>query len=94
MTTAQKRISELKERQISLSQELETMQSMPENISSEKIRLQDLINKNKNAYDTVAGKLRETEHQANEVNKELKLEEVKLNELREEKIVSKELWEH
>jgi len=86
MITAQKRIDELKDRKLSLSQELETLQLMPENISSEKVRLQNLITENKKTYDTIANKLRETEHQANEVNKKLKLEEVKLNELREEKI--------
>jgi chromosome segregation protein len=86
MNTAQKRISELKDRQLSLGQELETMQSMPKNISSEKNRLQNLISENKNTYDTIANKLRNTEQHANEVNKKLKLEEVKLNDLREEKI--------
>ena len=86
MTTAQKRIDELKDRKLSLSQELETLQLMPENISSEKVRLQNLISENKKTYDTIANKLRETEYQANEVNKKLKIEEVKLNELREEKI--------
>ena len=86
MMTAQKRIDELKDRQLSLSQELQTLQLMPENISSEKVRLQNLISENKKTYDTIANKLRETEYQANEVNKKLKIEEVKLNELREEKI--------
>ena len=86
MYTAQKRIDELKERQSSLFSELETMKSMPENISSEKSRLQELINKNKQSYNSIADKLRETEQEANEINKKLKLEEVKLNELREEKI--------
>ena len=86
MNTAKKRIDELKNRQISLIQELEAMKSMPENISSEKSRLQNLILENKDAYNSIATKLRDTEQQANEVNKTLKLEEVKLNELREENI--------
>ena len=86
MNTAQKRIDELKERELSLLVELKTMKSMPDNISSEKSRLQDLITQNKEFYDTIATKLRTTEQGANEVNKKLKLEEVKLNELREEKI--------
>ena len=86
MNTAKKRIDELKDRQISLNQELETMLSMPKNISLEKNRLQDLISENKISYDSISGKLRETENKANEINKKLKLEEVKLNELREEKI--------
>ena len=86
MSTAQKRINELKDRKISLGQELETTQLMPENISSEKNRLQNLISENKVSYDNIANKLKATEQQANEINKKLKLEEVKLNELREEKI--------
>jgi chromosome segregation protein len=86
MLTAQKRIDELKERQVTLVQELNKMQSMPENISSEKNRLQNLIKGDKEAYDLIANKLRDTEHHANEINKKLKLEEVKLSELREEKI--------
>jgi len=86
MDTAQKRIDELKDRQLSLHNELETMRSMPDNISSEKSRLQDLIKQNKQTYDDIANKLHETEKEANEINKKLKLEEVKLNELREEKI--------
>ena len=86
MLAAEKRIDELKERKITLGQELDIMQSMPENISSEKNRLQDLIKKDKESYDLIANKLRDTEHQANEINKKLKLEEVQLSELREEKI--------
>ena len=86
MDTAQKRIDELKKRQSSLDEELKTMRSMPDNISSEKSRLQNLINENKQSYDSVATKLYSTEKEANNINKRLKLEEVKLNELREEKI--------
>ena len=62
------------------------MQSMPDNISSEKIRLQKLIDENKKEYEIISTKLRETEQHANEINKKLKIEEVKLNEIREEKI--------
>ena len=86
MNTAKKRIDELKERQESLNQELKKLRAMPENISSEKFRLQDLISKNKITYDSISSKLRDSEQKANEVNKKLKLEEVKLNDLREEKI--------
>ena len=85
MNTAQKRISELDDRLESLKKELKTMQSMPNNISSEKIRLQKLIEENKKEYEIISTKLRETEQQANEINKKLKIEEVKLNEIREEK---------
>ena len=86
MTTAQKRIDELHERQQILKKELEKMLSMPENISSEKKNLINLINENKKEHESIAKKLQDEEKQANEINKKLKLEEVKLNELREEKI--------
>ena len=86
MNTAQKRISELDDRLETLKKELKTMQSMPNNISSEKIRLQKLIDENKKEHEIISTKLRETEQKANEVNKKLKIEEVKLNEIREEKI--------
>ena len=86
MGTAKKRIDELKERQTSLNEELRVMKTMPNNISSEKSRLKDLISENKQSYNAVATKLLEAEKEANEINKKLKLEEVKLNELREEKI--------
>ena len=62
------------------------MRSMPENISSEKKNLINLINENKKEHESIAKKLQDEEKQANEINKKLKLEEVKLNELREEKI--------
>ena len=45
-----------------------------------------IINDNKQEYDKIAGELQKQEQAANEINKKLKLEEVKLNELREEKI--------
>jgi len=86
MTTAQKRIDELHERQQTLKKELEKMRSMPENISLEKKNLVNLINENKKVHESIAKKLQNEEKQANEINKKLKLEEVKLNELREEKI--------
>ena len=86
MSTAQTRINELEKRENSHNADLKKMLSMPENISSEKTRLQNLISENKNTYNKIAERLRESEKEANEVNKKLKLEEVKLNDLREEKI--------
>jgi chromosome segregation protein len=83
---AEQRITELKEREIKLNDGLEELRSMPNTISSEKTRLQNLINDNKQEYDKIAGELQQQEQAANEINKKLKLEEVKLNELREEKI--------
>ena len=83
---AEQRIAELKDREIKLNDGLEELRSMPNTISSEKTRLQTLINDNKQEYDKIAGELQQQEQAANEINKKLKLEEVKLNELREEKI--------
>ena len=42
--------------------------------------------KTKKTHESIAKKLQDEEKQANEINKKLKLEEVKLNDLREEKI--------
>ena len=86
MLTAQKRIDELKQRQTNLKDELNKMQTMPKNISSEKERLTDLITNNKKDFENIKEILQKTEKEANEKNKSLKLEEVKLNELREERI--------
>ncbi len=83
---AEQRIAELKEREIKLNNNLEELRSMPNTISSEKIRLQSLISENKVEYDKIANELQGKEQDANKINKKLKLEEVKLNELREEKI--------
>ena len=59
---------------------------MPNTITSEKKRLQALIDENKENYNKIAESLRDTEKKSNEANKILKLEEVKLNEFREDKI--------
>ena len=83
---AQQRIEELKEREIKLNSNLKELRTMPNTISSEKTRLQRLISDNKQAYDKIAGELQQQEQAANQINKKLKLEEVKLTELREEKI--------
>ena len=83
---AEQRIAELKERELKLNDDLEELRSMPNTISSEKMRLQTLISENKQEYDKIASELQQQEQAANEINKKLKLEEVKLNELREEKI--------
>ena len=60
--------------------------SIPHNISSEKEKLLKSITNNKKEHEIISNKLQNTEQEANEKNKKLKLEEVKLNELREEKI--------
>ncbi|MDC6447976.1 AAA family ATPase [Alphaproteobacteria bacterium] len=83
---AHQRLDELKERETKLNIDIEELRSMPNTISSEKTRLQLLIDNNKLEYDKIAKELQLQEQDANEINKKLKLEEVKLNELREEKI--------
>ena len=83
---AKKTLDELKERENNSVNALSNLRSVPQNISTEKLRLQKLIDQNKSSYDKVANILRETEGKANEINKKLKLQEVKLNEYREEKI--------
>ena len=83
---AKQRLEELKEREIKLNNDLLELKSMPNTISSEKTRLQNLIDTNKKEYDSIATELQQQEQTANEINKKLKLEEVRLNELREEKI--------
>ena len=55
---------------------------MPNTISYEKNRLQILIKNNKTEYDKISSELQQKEQKANEINKVLKLEEVKLNDLR------------
>jgi len=86
MIKAQQRLDELNEREDNLTKALSNLRTIPNNINSEKIRLQKLIDENKIAYEKIANQLQETEQVSNEVNKKLKIEEVKLNELREEKI--------
>ena len=84
--TAQQRIEELVDRQNNLKKDLIKLQTMPKNISSEKKRLTQLIETNKKEYDIIISNLQDVEQLAIKTNKELKLEEVRLNELREEKI--------
>ena len=83
---AEQRIEELKSRENTLEQELLGLRSVPTDVSNEKIKIQKLIDEYKITYEKIANELRETEQSANEVNKKLKLEEIKLNELREERI--------
>ncbi len=83
---ANQRIEELNSREKTLEEELSNLKLVPDDVSNEKINLQKKINENKNVYDKIAEQLRQTELNASEINKKLKLEEIKLNELREERI--------
>ena len=86
MDTAQKRINELRERQESLKADLVKVKKIPEEIRSEKEKLINLIEQKKKNQESILSSLLRTEQKANETNKQLKLEEVRLNELREDKI--------
>ena len=83
---ANQRIEELESREKTLIEELSNLKSIPSNVSNQKIQIQNLIQDNKSIYEEIAQDLKKTEQKANEINKNLKLEEVKLNELREERI--------
>ncbi len=85
-TKANQRIEELNSRQKNLNDELNNLKSIPENVSNKKIQIKKMIDENKDNYEKIASQLRKTEQEANEINKKLKLEEIKLNELREERI--------
>ena len=86
MNMAQKRIDEFKERKEKLKTELIKMQQMPQDIIYENKKLINLIEKNKNDQELIILDLQKKEQKTNETNNKLKLEEVRLNELREEKI--------
>ena len=83
---ANQQIEELNSREKNLVDELSNLKSVPENVSSEKIKIQKIIENNKVSYEEIASQLRNTEQQSNEINKKLKLEEIKLNEMREARI--------
>ena len=86
MNTAKKRIDELKQRQETLTEDLTEIKKLPQEIINEKEKLVKLIKENQNEQELIQTKLRMTEEESNKNNKYLKLEEVRLNELREEKI--------
>ena len=65
---AQQRLEELKEREIKLNNDLLELRSMPNTISSEKTRLQKLIDDNKKEYDMIATELQHQEQAANAVS--------------------------
>ncbi len=83
---AKQRLEELNSREKKLIEELSNLRSLPNNISGEKLKIQKTIEENKIIYEKIADQLRETEKNSNEFNKKLKLEEIKLNDLREERI--------
>ena len=85
---AGQRIEELNLRETNLNDELSNLKLIPNDVSNEKLKIKKMIDENKSIYEDIANDLRQTEQKANEINKKLKLEEIKLNDLREERIRS------
>ncbi len=83
---AGQQIEELKKREKNLNDQLTTLQTVPENISNKKLEIQNKIKDNKRVYENIANELQMLERKSNEINKNLKLEEIKLNEFRENRI--------
>ena len=54
---ASQRIDELNNRENVLKDELSNLKSVPSNVSNEKLKIQDLINKNKEIYAKIADEL-------------------------------------
>ena len=86
MNEASKRIEELVERKNKINNEIKMLQLKPEEISEEQENLIKLITETKKKKDESSQTLSLIEKEINESNKELKLEEVKLRDLREEKV--------
>ena len=78
---ANQRIEELNSRQSSLIGELSNLQSVPEDVSSEKLKIQKLIDENKNSYEQIAEQLRQTEQNSNEINKKFEAEPTDTSEM-------------
>ena len=83
---ANQRMEELRKREKTLELDLSNLKSVPNDVSNQKLQIQNKIEENKKNYEKIANELRQTEQNSNEINKKLKLEEIKLNEFREERI--------
>ena len=86
MTKAKERVEELEKRKDDINKDIEMLLIKPEKISAEKNRLSILLSKKKDDKEKSNNNLIASEKKANEINKELILQEVKLSDIREEKI--------
>ena len=86
MTKAKERVQELLNRKELIKKDIEILSLKPDEISKEKENLKNLLLEKKDSKQDSNNKLIEAEEKANKINKELKLQEVKLADLREEKI--------
>ena len=86
MESANKRVQELEDRKAMNIKELNNLNLKPNKFSDEKQNLLKLINENKKLKEESESILIIAEKEVNEINKNLKLEEIKLGDLREEKV--------
>ena len=86
MTEANKRVTEIEERKIIIKDNLETIKLKPDEISNKKKEILKKIEEGKKIKDQTSTTLILAEKEANEINKSLKLEEIKLSDIREEKV--------
>ena len=86
MLGAEERVKQLQARKETIEKNLVILELKPKEISSEKEKLLELLSKTKKIKEESSNNLATTEKEANETNKALKLEEVKLADHREEKV--------
>ena len=86
MLGAEKRVEQLQVRKDTIEKNLMTLELKPKEISGEKEKLLELLSKTKEIKKESSNNLATIEKEANETNKALKLEEIKLADLREEKV--------
>ena len=86
MLGAEKRVEQLQVRKDTIEKNLMTLELKPKEISGEKEKLLELLSKTKEIKIESSNNLATIEKEANETNKALKLEEIKLADLREEKV--------
>ncbi len=86
MESANKRVQELEDRKAINIKELNNLNLKPNKFSDEKQNLLKLINENKKLKEESESILIIAEKEVNEINKNLKLQEIKLGDLREEKV--------
>tara|TARA_B100001123_G_C15344376_1_gene1036362 strand:+ start:6369 stop:8990 length:2622 start_codon:yes stop_codon:yes gene_type:complete len=86
MIGANNRVEELKNRKNDIENNLKKLELKPDEITIEKEKINRLIDEHKIKKTKSSSELMSAEKQANEINKDLKLQEIKLGDLREEKV--------
>ncbi len=86
MVSAKERVEELRTREQNINENLKILKSKPNEISDQREKLQKLLSETKIMKEESSNDLVKIEKEANEINKQLKLEEIKLSDLREERV--------